>query len=79
LEHSASTHCEVKGERFCVPTSRLDYVITSRPAVVVTILVFPLFFEDVAITPFLTKCFDHFVIARILLVKADTVINKGMG
>jgi hypothetical protein len=60
-------------------SSRLDYVITSRPAVMVTILVFSSFFEDFAITPLLTKCFDHFVIAKILLVKADTFTNKEMG
>jgi hypothetical protein len=37
------------------------------------------FFEDFAITPFLTECFDHFVIAQILLVKADTISSKEMG
>jgi hypothetical protein len=45
----------------------------------VTILVFSSFFEDFAIAPFLTKCFDHFVIAKILFVKADTVTKKEMG
>jgi len=44
-----------------------------------TILVFSSFFEDFAITPFLSKCFDHFVIAKMLLVKVDTATNKETG
>jgi len=44
----------------------------------VTILVLS-FFEYFATTPFLAKCFDHFMNAKILLVKADTVTNKDVG